>query len=301
MPTPPLKCFALLLLLSLLPTHGFAQVQVLASIKPLQLIAAAVTEGVSEPGVIIPPNQSPHDFNLRPSDMRRLVDAGLVLWVGPGLETYLSGVLSQKAMAGKTLEAASVAGVSLLALNEEEHSHEGETYDPHLWLSTANALALARALEARLSIADPRHAMRYQTNLARFENAMHTLQDNLQAQFSTLQETPFAVYHNGTQYLENQLGLQHVFVLVPDHEIQPGIRHLLDLRSRLETLQPVCLLEDVNANAATVDTVFRNYPLRRTMLDTLGENIVPGVDAYANLIAGLATAIAQCLKPDAHP
>lgn len=297
MPTPPLKCFVLMLLLSLLPSRGFAQAQVLASIKPLQLIAAAVTEGVSEPGVIIPPNQSPHDFNLRPSDMRRMVDAGLVLWVGPGLETYLAGVLSQKAMASKALELASVEGVSLLTLNEEEHSHEGESYDPHLWLSTHNAMVVARALSERLSVADPNNAARYQANLVRFENTIRELESSLQARFSSLREIPFAVYHNGTQYLERQLGLQHVFVLVPDHEIQPGIRHLLDLRSRLETLQPVCLLEDVNANAATVNTVFRDYPLRRTMLDTLGENIVPGEQAYANLITDLATAIAQCLSP----
>ncbi|MCP5357798.1 MAG: zinc ABC transporter substrate-binding protein [Pseudomonadales bacterium] len=297
MPTSPLISFVLVLLVSLLPRHSLAQTQVVASIKPLQMIAAAITDGVSEPGVIIPPNQSPHNFNLRPSDVARLADADFVLWVGPGLETYLAGVLQQRGLAEKALAAASLPGIFLMAMNEDGHLHEGETYDPHLWLSTRNAVIVAKALGNRLTEADPQNAERYKANMADFEAAMTVLESRLQARFDELQDVPFAVYHNGTHYLESQVGIEHIFVLVPDHEIQPGIRHLLGLREQIESLQPVCLLEDINANAATVDTVFRDYPVRRVILDTLGQDVTLGRSAYENLIAGIASAIAQCLSP----
>ncbi|MCB1665370.1 MAG: zinc ABC transporter substrate-binding protein [Pseudomonadales bacterium] len=297
MPTSPLISFVLVLLVSLLPRHSLAQTQVVASIKPLQMIAAAITDGVSEPGVIIPPNQSPHNFNLRPSDVARLADADFVLWVGPGLETYLAGVLQQRGLAEKALAAASLPGIFLMAMNEDGHLHEGETYDPHLWLSTRNAVIVAKALGNRLAEADPQNAERYKANMADFETAMTVLESRLQARFDELQDVPFAVYHNGTHYLESQVGIEHIFVLVPDHEIQPGIRHLLGLREQIESLQPVCLLEDINANAATVDTVFRDYPVRRVILDTLGQDVTLGRSAYENLIAGIASAIAQCLSP----
>jgi zinc transport system substrate-binding protein len=36
--------------------------EVLTTIKPLGFIAAAITDGVSEPGVLLPTGASPHDF-----------------------------------------------------------------------------------------------------------------------------------------------------------------------------------------------------------------------------------------------
>src|SRR5690606_9203123 len=52
---------------------------VLASIKPLQLIAAAITDGVSTPQLVMDGGHDPHHITLRPSDRRKLQQADLVL------------------------------------------------------------------------------------------------------------------------------------------------------------------------------------------------------------------------------
>ncbi|WP_424492305.1 metal ABC transporter solute-binding protein, Zn/Mn family, partial [Pseudomonas viridiflava] len=59
-----------------------AEVRVLTSIKPLQLIAAAVQDGVAVPEVLLPPGASPHNFALRPSDVRRVQSVDLLYWIG---------------------------------------------------------------------------------------------------------------------------------------------------------------------------------------------------------------------------
>ena len=66
----------LLLCLTLVGAH--AEVRVLTSIKPLQLIAAAVQDGVGTPEVLLPPGASPHNFALRPSDVRRVQEVELL-------------------------------------------------------------------------------------------------------------------------------------------------------------------------------------------------------------------------------
>ena len=58
-----------------------AEVRVLTSIKPLQLIAAAVQDGVGEPEALLPPGASPHHYALRPSDMRRVQEVDLLYWI----------------------------------------------------------------------------------------------------------------------------------------------------------------------------------------------------------------------------
>ena len=58
-----------------------AEVRVLTSIKPLQLIAAAVQDGVGTPEVLLPPGASPHNYALRPSDVRRVQEVELLYFL----------------------------------------------------------------------------------------------------------------------------------------------------------------------------------------------------------------------------
>ena len=282
----------------LLPALSHGQATVLASIKPLQLIAAALTDGVSTPQLLIPAKQSPHNFSLRPSDVRNLVQADIVMWIGPGLETYLASMFAQESKPERLLEAAALPGIALLDFTDHAHKHvPGANYDPHLWLSTANALVVANALHQKLVAIDDAHAAQYSANLGEFTAALDALDETLGQQFATLGSAPFAVFHNGTQYFEAQVGLQHQFVLVPDHEIQPGIRHLLGLRAQLFDQPVLCLFEDINANDATINTVFQNNPVRRVMLDPLGDDVTLSKLGYVQLISNMATATQQCLTP----
>src|SRR5690606_13314775 len=66
-----------------------ADVKVLASIKPLALIAEAVVQDKTQVDTLLPIQASPHDYALRASDMQRLHHADLVLWIGPELESFL--------------------------------------------------------------------------------------------------------------------------------------------------------------------------------------------------------------------
>ena len=276
-----------------------AQPQVLTSIKPLQLIAADLMDGVAVPELLIPANVSPHHFTLRPSDIRKMTDAGLVLWVGPQMETYLSDFLGE--LDGKTtvVEVAAQNGVVLhqpgAELAAETEPQADDRYDPHLWLNTSNARLVAEQLAQQLISLDPANQLRYQANLTRFVASIDALDESTRADMMLLKDGRYSVYHDGLQYFERQFGITHQFVLVPDHEIQPGIRHILDIRSRLDELRPTCLLEDVNSNDSTTETVFGDYPIKRVRVDVLGEAISPGPGSYAQLIGNLAQAINTCL------
>lgn len=274
-----------------------AQPQVLASIKPLQLIAADLMDGVAVPELLIPANVSPHHFTLRPSDIRKMTDAGVVLWVGPQMETYLTDFLGQ--IEGKTavVEVASLDGIVLHEPGGESElePQADDRYDPHLWLNTHNAQLVAEQLTQQLVMLDPTNQSRYQANLSRFIASIDALDKTTRADMAFVKDGRYAVYHDGLQYFERQFGLEHQFVLVPDHEIQPGIRHILDIRSRLGELRPTCLLEDVNSNDATTETVFGDYPVNRVRVDVLGDAISPGPGSYTQLIGNLAQTINTCL------
>ncbi|USD64538.1 zinc ABC transporter substrate-binding protein [Vibrio sp. SCSIO 43136] len=68
---------------------------VLSSIKPVQLITNEITQGVAESDVLLGTNTSPHDYALKPSDLKKIRNADLVIWVGEDLETFMHDVLEK--------------------------------------------------------------------------------------------------------------------------------------------------------------------------------------------------------------
>ncbi|MEY3659664.1 MAG: hypothetical protein RLZZ169_489, partial [Pseudomonadota bacterium] len=71
---------SLLLAALALPAAAAPAPVLAASIKPLQLLAAAITDGVSEPQLVLGASEDPHHAALRPSQRRALQAADLVLW-----------------------------------------------------------------------------------------------------------------------------------------------------------------------------------------------------------------------------
>ena len=63
--------------------------RVVATIAPLHSLVASVMAGVGEPYLLLSGPISPHDFALAPSDVRRIANADLVIWIGAPLESFL--------------------------------------------------------------------------------------------------------------------------------------------------------------------------------------------------------------------
>ena len=123
--------------------------RVVASIKPLQSLAAGVMLGVGQPDVLIKGGGSAHAYSLRPSDARMLADADVILWIGPRFETFLQRPLAL----GKHAQAVMLSetpGLKLLATRDaglwsakEQVSAES---DGHIWLDPGNAKIIVAAI-----------------------------------------------------------------------------------------------------------------------------------------------------------
>lgn len=109
-----------------------ADVNVIASIKPVQSLVAAVMQGAGEPSLIVEGAGSPHTYSLKPSQAAALQDADLIFWIGDDLEAFLEKPISTIG-SGKSVELIHAHGVETLGLREggafEEHMHGDEHAD----------------------------------------------------------------------------------------------------------------------------------------------------------------------------
>lgn len=303
-------CVSLLLLLG--SSLAFAEVRLLTSIKPLQLIAAAVQDGVSEPAVLLPPGASPHHFALRPSDVVQLRDAQLFYWIGPDMESFLPRVLqgrSQPSVAVQDLPGLQLRhfGDAPAEPGEEhaehaheqtghDHEHRSGTLDAHLWLLPANAKVIAAKMAADLAVLDPANAPRYQANLQVFQQRLDGLSQQLKVSLAGIQGKPYFVFHETYDYFEAAYGLQHAGVFSVSSEVQPGARSVATMRAALQAAGPACVFSEPPLQPRLAQTLSAGLPVRLAELDAQGVNAPVSAEGYMQLLQGIADGMLDCLN-----
>lgn len=282
-----------------------AEVKVLTSIKPLQLIAAAVQDGVAIPEVLLPPGASPHNYALRPSDVRKVQSVDLLYWVGPSMEGFLPRVLN-----GRTLPSVAVqdlSGMKLRHFAEDSHSHAEEaddhdhdhrpgTVDAHLWLSPVNARVIADKMAADLSAADPANAERYQSNAKAFDERLDALDLRLKKRLASVEGKPYFVFHEAFDYFEDAYGLKHTGVFSVATEVQPGAQHVAAMRKRLQEVGKTCVFSEPPLRPRLAETLVAGLPVKLAELDALGGYTPATAQGYEQVLEKLGNDLAGCLE-----
>jgi len=282
-----------------------AEVRVLTSIKPLQLIAAAVEDGVAVPEVLLPPGASPHNYALRPSDVRKVQSVDLLYWIGPDMEGFLPRVLK-----GRSLPSVAVQDLPGMKLrhfaedsyshaedaDEHDHDHRPGTLDAHLWLSPVNARVIATRMAADLSAADPANAARYQSNLKAFSERLDALDARLKARLAGIAGKPYFVFHEAFDYFEDAYGLKHAGVFSVAAEVQPGAQHVAAMRARLQQVGKTCVFSEPPLRPRLAETLVAGLPVKLAELDALGGYTLATAQGYEQVLEKLGNDLAGCLE-----
>ncbi len=273
-------------------------INVLATIKPVHSLVAAVMQGAGAPDLLIRGAQSEHSYALKPSDAERIEHADLVFEIGPDLETYLVRPLESLARA-KIVVLEKTPGVHLLparhgGLWEDAESGDGPT-DPHAWLDPENAVAMTRAIAATLAEADPAHAALYRANGARETASIAALTRELAVQLAPIKTRPYLVFHDGYRYFEHRFGLEAVgaVTVAPDRPIGP--RRIGILRERIAKGDIACVFREPQFPPRLIDTLTEGSGTKTGVLDPIGAGLTPGPALYRELLRGLSNSLRTCL------
>jgi len=296
---------------------------VVASIKPVYSLVAAIMDGVGDPHLIVQGVESPHTFSLKPSRARTIADADVIIWIGPELEPALGKPIRSLGAGAAVVELATVNGLTRLPFraggafedhekdddhrkgqehddghghNEhghDEHDHEGT--DPHLWLDPMNAALFAGAIAEALITADPGNATRYRSNADRLSSEISELSERVSTRMAPLKERPFIVFHDAYRYFEDRFGLAAAGSFTINPEIRPGARRLRELRHKIEELGAVCVFAEPQFSRKLLTVATDGTRARIGLLDPLGSNIADGPDLYVTLIQRMAESFESCL------
>ncbi len=295
-----------------------ADAAVVASLKPLGFIASAITDGVTETQVLLPDGASEHDYSLRPSDVKRLQNAGLVVWIGPEMEAFMNK--SAQSISDKNkVTVAQLDGVKPLLMkggDDDDHDHEGDhdhaahenekgdahhhhgDYNMHLWLSPEIARLSAVAIHDKLVELMPQSRAKLDANLKDFEAQLAAADKEVGNELAPLKGKGYFVFHDAYGYYEKQYGLTPLGHFTVNPEIQPGAQRLHQIRTQLVEQKATCVFAEPQFRPAVVEAVARGTSVRMGTLDPLGTNIQLSKESYATFLRQLANQYSSCLKGD---
>ena len=324
---------SLTLTITLLSTITFiaqAKINVVASVKPVHSLVAAVMEGIGAPVLIVKGAASPHTYALKPSQAEQIEKADLVFWMGHSLETFLEKPLESLASKAMVVELMDSHGLKKLEMregggfdehdhddhdegghkehedhSEEEHDNHAEEshddhghgkFDVHVWLDPENAKVMANEIMEALKKVDPGNAKKYETNTKKVVEKLNRLVAEVSAKLATAKGKGFVVFHDAYQYFEKRFGLKAVGSITVSPEVVPGVKRIKELKTKIKELNALCVFSEPQFKPKLVSTVVEGTKAKTGVLDPLGAAIQNGPKLYFILIRNMANSLNKCLS-----
>ncbi len=260
-----------------------APLQVLTTIKPLQLIATAVLGGAQPVGVLLDSRMSPHDYQLRPSDRSKLDRADVVFWVGPTLETFLVPIwpsLPKRIKVVSLQTELAVAG------------------DPHIWMDPLVAAAVARKMADTLGELAPTYSQVWHANAARLEDKLIVEDRRLRQQIAAIKSPRgYIVAHDAYGRLEARYGLEHRAALTDAADLPPSASQLARIEALLNSGEVSCAIQEPNTPSKLLRTLLQARQVKLVTMDPLAVEVPLDEDGIVEFYRRLGAAMVACLQP----
>ncbi|MDG0971387.1 MAG: zinc ABC transporter substrate-binding protein [Porticoccaceae bacterium] len=253
---------------------------IVTSIKPLAIIAASAVGDAARVQYLVPDNQSPHDFSLPMSALKKIIQADLVIWVGPDFETG-----SAKAMGKLPTE-------KLLTILHLPHTQPNRVYrnqrdehsmeaDPHLWLNPENGNHIAAEIQARLGIPIKDIISRQQIS-------------RLKAQLVSIKDKTYLTHHEAYGHFAIAFDLKPGLSIRNSSGGVQGIKTQYKLRKAIGKTDIGCIFVEPQYGNKDAAIIAAEYKLPLVELDPQGLSQDLNARAYSEFIGTLVRQFKTC-------
>ena len=305
---------AALLLTTATSAMAEGDIKIATDIGVLSSIATLVGGDVVHVDRVIPVNSDHHDLTLKPSQVRALNNADIVLWVGDGLSAAVGHTLENggddkvimtltedhdlRHLNSRDIEQFGSEGDDHDHSHGHDDDHDGESIDPHVWLNFENLKITAKHLSNKLSELSPNNATQFAANTDKLIADLSDIQTRADALFDGIDDAHFVTSHDAYQYFEDQFNFELEAVITGSDGAEIGPKTLSNLLEHMHDHVPSCMIVDPREGKALAEQIAKDLGLTVVSLDPTGDNL----DTTRNNVLGLMNetvdAFARCFKLD---
>ena len=294
-------------------SNANAGVKVVASIKPIHSLVSYVMDGVGKPSIIVDGSNSPHNFNLKPSNAKDIENADIIFWVGEDIESFLEKPLKSISKKAKVIEMMDIKGINKLKFRErnifeeheghddhghgkkekhDDHGHAHGEYDPHIWLDPHNAEVMVEEIANQLAAIDPQNAAAYKKNS---KNAINDIEKLIKETKKEMKKgISYIVFHDAYQYFEKEFNVSALGALTLNTDVAPGAKQISEIKEIIEHENVKCLFSEPQFNPDIIKSIAKGTNVKVGVLDPLGANLENGKELYFKLIKDISSSLKKC-------
>ena len=277
-------CAALPLVLTLAACGGSedgaaadGKISVAASFYPFAYAAQQVGGDLVDVDNLTAPGVEPHDLELKPKQVAAVQDADLVVFEEHFQAAVDEAVDQADRSDDDTLDVASVVQLKPTqagaeeehAGEEDDHDHDHGDEDPHTWLDPQNMIAIAKALETKLSAADPDNAQTYADNTTAFVDRLTALDADFASGLATCRTRTIVTSHAAFQYLAARYDLTQVPIAGIDPSNEPSPSQLADITKLVRARGITTIFTEELVSPAIADTIASETGATTATLDPI--------------------------------
>src|SRR5688500_1614961 len=247
-------------------------------------LARGVAGDRAEVRGILAPNSDPHDYEVRPGDVKALSRTTLVVRSGGDLDEWLGGAIDSAGADAPVVDLLARVGAA------------GE--DPHWWQDPIRAEAAVTAIGAALAKADPAGASTYEANAERTVRRLRALDTAVRRCIAKIpaDERTLVTTHDALGYYARRYGLRVVGTVIPSlsTQAQASAGDLAELVDSIRRERVKAIFAESSVNASVEDAIAQETGARvgrALWADSLGPEGSSGATYEGSIRANTAAIV----------
>ena len=169
---------------------------------------------------------------------------------------------------------------------EEEHDHgeEEQTIDPHIWLSPQRAMVMVQVIADTLSEQDSANADTYQSNAAAYIEVLKTADENIKQIVNNMDKKAFMIYHGSYGYFADDYGLEMIALESDGKEATAARMQELVEEAETQGIKTIFYQDEFDDNQAKTIAEELDGVVQNT--SPLSADYVDSLIAFAEALAG---------------
>lgn len=245
------------------------KLKVVTTFAPLYSFAVNVAGTKADVENLVPIGTSIHSYQARPSDIKKIAQADVLVINGTGIETFLSGIVDSASNPRLKIVDTSKS-IKILGSQNADEKTSG---DPHIWLSPKNAIRQVETIRDALAKADPANAAVYRKDAETYVNKLKTLDSDITKELAQTKKQRYIVFHNAYRYFESEYGLKSAAVIEEFPGKEPSPRYLKGLIDLIKNKDVRIVFVEPQFSPKLVNSLRRDYKVYVGVLDPIGDEL----------------------------
>jgi zinc/manganese transport system substrate-binding protein len=249
------------------------------------------------------PSEDPHFVDPRPSFVKLLNKADLLIEGGIELEVGWLPPLVQNARNSKILvgQSGHLNASEKVEIKERPTGpvdrSQGDVHplgNPHYLMDPMNAVPVAQQIALRMGQLSPAHANEFNQNAQIFADQIKAKLPEWEKMMAVVKGQQVITYHKSFPYFIDRFGLKFFDALEPKPGIEPSPSHIADLIKRGKAAGIKLILIEENRPKKTPERVAQEIGAKVVVLHHMPDT--SGKDRYVTWISGMVQAVADGAK-----